>query len=190
MGLFETVFGSFWTAGQFASGRRAFIAGKYAEALALFQRVAAQKPDYIFSSGNFRQGLWSYIGRCHYYLGEFADARYAFERALIALHDDHLAHLSMGLTLARQRDYTNATREIVAGMEGLRNWIEDENSRDPSDAPWDPRNDIGKEIIASLAAVHDKNPDWPKLIERAEFIALKTENEIELVRRDRSRRHE
>jgi tetratricopeptide (TPR) repeat protein len=188
MGLFDKVFRSFWSAGQFASGRRAFLAGKYAEALTLFQKVAAQKAGYIFTSGNFRQGLWSYIGRCHYYLGEFADARYAFERALIAHHDDHVAHLFMGLTLARQCDYANATREIVAGMEGLRDWIEDENSRDPSDAPWDPRNNIGTEIIANLAAVRDKDPEWPKLIERAEFIALKTENEIELVRRDRSRR--
>jgi hypothetical protein len=42
---------SFRIAGQFQSGRRAFLAKKYEDALKYFQQVAQSNPDYIFVSG-------------------------------------------------------------------------------------------------------------------------------------------
>jgi tetratricopeptide (TPR) repeat protein len=168
-----SLLGSFRAAGLFASGRRAFLVGNYREALEHFEKLVATKPNYIFTSGNFRQGVWSYIGRCHYFLGAFAEARHGLERAIVADDHDHLARLFIGLTFARRGDYSDAARELARGIEGLGQWIENENSRDTLELPWDPTNGIRRQIIASLAMISGKQPDWPKLIESAEWIGAK-----------------
>jgi hypothetical protein len=48
---------SFKVAGQFQSGRQAFLAKNYEEALTSFQQVARADPNYIFESGLYRQGI-------------------------------------------------------------------------------------------------------------------------------------
>jgi tetratricopeptide (TPR) repeat protein len=73
---------SFKVAGQFQSGRQAFLAKNYEEALTYFQRAARGNPNYIFESALYRQGIWSYIGRAQYNLGKLQDARESLDRAL------------------------------------------------------------------------------------------------------------
>lgn len=178
---------SFRTAGQFASGRRAFLAKNYEEALGHFHKVSKTKPGYVFTASNYREGVWTYIGRCQYYLGRFADARQSLEHAISADNDDYLARIFLGLTLARQEDRINGVREMERGLAGLNGWIEYENSRNPSKSLWDPNLEIRKEITSSLAMISRKEPDRQKLIELVEWIGLKMEYEIEQVRRDERR---
>jgi len=187
MGLFSTAREIFWTSGQFASGRRAFLVKNYEEALGKFQKVADKNPGYVFTSSNYREGVWTYLGRCQYYLGKFAEARHSLERAVAADGDDHMARVFMGLTLARQGDDANGFREMERGLKGLEEWIEFENSRDPANSFWDPGHEIRKEIASGLAKISDKTPDRLKMIESAEWIGLKIEDEIDQVRRDRRR---
>jgi tetratricopeptide (TPR) repeat protein len=178
---------SFRTSGQFASGRRAFLVKNYEEALGHFQKVADKKPGYVFESMNLREGVWTYLGRCQYYLGKFAEARYALERAILTDRDDYFARLFMGLTLARQGDNANGFREMERGLTGLNEWIEYENSRDPSRSFWDPDHEIRKEIASSLTMISAKKPDRRKLIESAKWVGQKMEDEIDQVRRDARR---
>jgi tetratricopeptide (TPR) repeat protein len=178
---------SFRTSGQFASGRRAFLVKNYEEALRHFQKVANKSPGYVFRSGGFRETVWTYIGRCQYQLGQLADARFSLERALAAEGDDYLARVFMGVTLARRGDDANGFREIERGLKGLLEWIEYENSRDPSESFWDPSYQIRKEITEGLAMISAKKPDRQKLIESAEWIGMKIEDEIDQVRRDKRR---
>jgi hypothetical protein len=109
------------------------------------------------------------------------------ERALAAEGDDYLARVFMGVTLARRGDYANGFREIERGLKGLLEWIEYENSRDPSESFWDPSYQIRKEITEGLAMISAKKPDRQKLIESAEWIGMKIEDEIDQVRRDKRR---
>jgi hypothetical protein len=51
---------SFKVAGQFQSGRQAFLAKNYEEALTYFQRAARGNPNYIFESVLYRQGMELY----------------------------------------------------------------------------------------------------------------------------------
>ena len=90
-------------------------------------------------SGNFRESVWTYLGRCQYHLGNLDDARFSLERALAVYGDDYLARVFMGLTVARQGDDTNGFRELERGLKGLEEWIEYENSRDPAKSFWGPR---------------------------------------------------
>ncbi|HVH91721.1 MAG TPA: hypothetical protein VM783_10080, partial [Candidatus Acidoferrum sp.] len=65
---------SFKVAGQFQSGRQAFLAKNYEEALTSFQQVARADPNYIFESGLYRQGIWNYVGRAQYHTGKLLEA--------------------------------------------------------------------------------------------------------------------
>jgi tetratricopeptide (TPR) repeat protein len=179
---------SFRIGGQFAAGRRAFLARDHAKALGYFAKVAAAKPDYVFEAANFRASVWTYLGRCQYHLRKLADARYSLERALTANGDDYLARVFMGLTLARAGDDANGFREMERGLKGLHDWIEYENSRDPVKAFWDPRSEMRKEIGNALAIISEKKPDREKFIASAEWIGQTVEDEIEQVRRQERRR--
>jgi tetratricopeptide (TPR) repeat protein len=187
MALLKSLYESFRTSGQFASGRRAFLIKNYEEALGHFQKVAAKRTAYVFTSGNFRESVWSYIGRCHYCLGKFAEARHALERAMFADADDHLARIFMGLTFARQGDDANGVREMERGLKGLNEWIENENSRDASSSFWDAGQEIRKEIASCFAMISAKKRDQQNLIGSVEWIGLKMEDEIDQVRRDKRR---
>ncbi|MGH7927335.1 MAG: tetratricopeptide repeat protein [Candidatus Binatia bacterium] len=179
---------SFRTGGQFASGRRALLVKNYEEALGHFQKVADKRPGYVFESVNFREGVWTYLGRCQYHMGKLAEARHSLERAIGTNRDDYLASVFMGLTLARQGDNANGFREVEKGLKGLSDWIEYENSRDPSKSFWDPNLQIRKEIASVVEMISGRKPDAQKVIESTEWIGLKMENEVDQVRRDERRR--
>ena len=133
---------SFKVAGQFQSGRQAFLAKDYEAALASFQKVARADPNYMFESGLYRQGIWNYVGRAQYYTGKFAEASQSLERALKVYQDDHLAWVYLGLSRARSGDLSNGASEIERGMKGLYDWLEHYESSRPFEAFWDPRREI------------------------------------------------
>ena len=179
---------SFRIAGQFQSGRRAFLAKKCEDALKYFQRVEQSNPDYVFVSGNFREGIWTFIGRAQYSLGQLAEARQSLERAILSNQDDCFAKLFLGLTFARGNDHSNGQREIESGLRGLYDWIEQANAADPFDALWDPQREIRVEIKKCLAKIANKEVDWQEFIASGEWLGERMENEIDHVRRDEGRR--
>jgi tetratricopeptide (TPR) repeat protein len=178
---------SFKGAGQFQSGRQAFLARNYEAALTSFQRVARADPNYIFESGLYRQEIWNYVGRAQYYTGKLPEARQSLERALSVYQDDHLARLYLGLTRARTNDSTNGARDIESGMKGLYDWIEHHESSKPFEAFWDPRREIRSAIEKDLWLISANKIDWPQLIPNAEWLGQKIEDEIDQVRRQESR---
>ena len=179
---------SFRIAGQFQSGRRAFLAKKYEDAFKYFQQVGQSNPDYVFVSRNFRESIWTFVGRARYNLGQLAEARQSLERAGFSNQDDCLARLFLGLTFARGNDHSNGQREIESGLRGLYDWIEQANSADPFNALWDPQREIRVEIEKYLAKIANKEVDWQELIASGEWLGQRMENEIDLVRRDEGRR--
>jgi len=188
MGLFSSVFSGFRVAGKFQFGRRAFLAKKYEDALRYFQRVAQSNPDYIFVSGNFRESIWTFIGRAQYYLGQFGDARQSLERAILVNPNDCLAKLFLGLTFARENDYSNGQRGIESGLRGLYDWIGQANSADQFNVLWDPQREIRMEIEKCLAKIANKGADWQEVIASGEWLGQRMEDEIDQVQRDESRR--
>jgi hypothetical protein len=55
-----TACAAYQIAGQVQSGRQAFLAKNYEEALTYFQRAARGNPNYIFESVLYRQGMELY----------------------------------------------------------------------------------------------------------------------------------
>jgi tetratricopeptide (TPR) repeat protein len=178
---------SFKVAGQFQSGRQAFLAKNYEEALTSLQEAARTDPSYIFESVMYRQGIWNYVGRAQYHTGKLPEARQSLERALSVYQDDHLARLYLGLTRARIGDSTNGVREIQSGMKGLYDWLEHYESSRPFEAFWDPRREIRSAIEKDLKMISTNKIDWQQLIPNAEWLGQRFEDDIDHVRRQESR---
>jgi tetratricopeptide (TPR) repeat protein len=185
-----SLFRSYKSAGQFQAGRRLFLAKRWEEALAHFEKVAQSDGRYIFKSGLFRQGIWTYIGRAQYNLRRLSEARYSLELALDSCKDDHLARLCWGLTLARSGDEANGVRAIDEAMKGLHQWLEYINSSRPFDPFWDPLREIRSAIANDLGMIESKNVNCEQLIVNAEWLGQKMEDEIDCVRRQESRPNE
>jgi tetratricopeptide (TPR) repeat protein len=175
---------SFQAAGQVQSGRRALLINNPEQALAYFQQAAESNPNYVYESGLFREGIWTYVGRAQYSTGKLEEARRSLERALSVYKDDYLARIYLGLTLVRSDDRSTALKEIESGMKGLHDWLEYINTSRPFTAYWDPTREIRSELEKDLAMISGKDIDWPQLIASAEWIGQKMEDEMDKVKRD------
>jgi hypothetical protein len=80
--LFLTACSALNIPGQFTSGRQALIRGDAATAVDRFQRVAGLDPNYQVGSVDFRQSIWTYLGRAQYSLGNLPAAKESLEKAL------------------------------------------------------------------------------------------------------------
>jgi tetratricopeptide (TPR) repeat protein len=175
---------SFQVAGQVQSGRRALLINNPEQALASFQQAAETNPNYIYESGLYREGVWTYVGRAQYSTGKFEEARRSLERALSIYKDDNLAKLYLGLTLARLNDRSMGRKEIESGMKGLYDWLEYINASRPYTAYWDPTREIRSELDKNLKLIGGKDIDWPQLIASGEWVGQKMEDEMDKVKRD------
>lgn len=178
---------SFRAGSQILAGRQALLTNNPEQALVYFQQVAQTDPNYIYTSGLYQEGVWTYLGRAQYAMGKLEDARQSFERALSVYKDDYLARLYLGLTLLRSGDQSRGLKELEAGLKGLYDWLEYMNYSRPHEAFWDPRRQIRSEIEKTLAMISGRDTDPQKLIESAEWIGMEMEKEIDRVRQDEKR---
>jgi len=179
---------AYQAAGQVQSGRQALLINKPEEALGYFQQVGQSNPNYIFQSGLYREGIWTYVGRSQYILGRLPEARQSLEKALSVYPDDYLARIYLGLTLVRSGEDSRGLKELASGMKGLYDWLEYMNRTMPYTAFWDPLREIRSELEKDLNLLSSKDVDRPQLIASAEWIGKRMEEEIDLVRRDEQRR--
>jgi tetratricopeptide (TPR) repeat protein len=178
---------AYQAAGQVQAGRQALLINKPEDALAYFYQVAQTNPNYIFQSENYREGIWTYVGRSQYSLGRLTEARQSLEKALSIYPDDYLARIYLGLTLMRSGEDSTGSKELASGLQGLYDWLEYMNRTMPFTAFWDPRGEIRSEIQKDLDLLSGKDVDRPQLISSAEWIGQRMEEEIDLVRRDEQR---
>jgi len=181
---------SFQTTGQVQSGRRALLVNDSETALPYFVEAANREPNYVYISENFREGIWTYVGRTQYALKRYQDARQSLERALANDKDDNMARLYYGLTLLRLGDTARGVKEIKNAMQGIHDWLEYMERTRPIQAFWDPSREIRKTIENDLDETRGKDLTLENLIADAEWLGNKMENEIERVRQDERRQYE
>lgn len=176
--------------GQFQSGRRALMAGDPETAVSYLSGVADQNPSYVNIIQNYRESIWTYLGRAQYESKRYAEARKSLERALSMDKDDPLARLYLGLTLMQTGDAARGTKEVEAGMKGLYDWIEYMNRTQPFQAFWDPTFQIRKQIDQSLGAIASKDFRSEQFVADAGWVGQKFEEELDKVRQDERRQFE
>src|SRR4030095_3503951 len=178
---------AYQAAGQVQSGRQALLINKPEDALGYFQQVAQSNRNYIFQSGLYREGIWTYIGRSQYLLGRFPEARQSLEKALSVDQDDYLARIYLGLTLLRSGEDSRGLKELGSGMKGLYDWLGYMNRTRAYTAFFAPRGDIRTALLNDIDMLSSKDADRQQLISSAEWIGQRMEEEIDLVRRDEQR---
>jgi hypothetical protein len=95
--------------GEFASGRRALMAGDYPMALSYFEPIAKRDPNYVAPFSGIRESIWTYLGRAQYQTGKLAEAKASLERALSQVPGDTVAKLYLALTNVRLQLTEKAT---------------------------------------------------------------------------------
>jgi tetratricopeptide (TPR) repeat protein len=171
---------SFQVAGDVQTGRRALIMKDPETALAYLVRAAEKDPNYIYSSANFRESVWTYVGRSQYALGRYDEARRSLERALSVYRDDAMAQIYLGLTWLRSGDLAQGLKVLQLGLKALYDWIEYLNRLSPSTAFWDPSGNIRKEIDKTLAMTSGERVEsLNSIIENAEWIGQQFRREFD-----------
>ncbi|MGH7846261.1 MAG: tetratricopeptide repeat protein [Candidatus Binatia bacterium] len=169
--------------GAIQSGRAELRYGDPKVALAYFQHAAELDPDYRFSRSLWREGVWTYVGKAHYALGNRSKARAALERARELHPDDPIARLYLGLVLAREGEQDRAIREIVAGLSGVKEWLEYADFNLSDGRFWDIDRRFRNRIDKTLETISTGEFVWPELISEAEWLGKELEEEIERARR-------
>ena len=169
--------------GEVGAGRFDLLYGDSNKALAHFQRAAEIDPQFLYYSV-LPQGIWTYVGRAQYRLGNLPEARQNFERALARYDRDNLARLYLGLALGRDGERPRGLKEIQAGMKGLYDWMEFAEYKTLYGRFWDPGRDIRRGIEQNLKLTQAKEIDWPTVIAGGEWVGRRMEEEIDRFRRD------
>ncbi len=173
--------------GQFQAGRRALLVGDPETAQSYFSAVAEQEPNYVNVIQNYRESVWTYLGRSQYETKRYPEARKSLERALSLDRDDQIAKLYLGLTQLRTGDQPAGLKQVESGMKGLYEWIEYMNRTRPFQAFWDPSFQIRKQIDQTLASISSKDAGSENLIADAEWVGKIFEEELDKVRNDERR---
>ena len=171
--------------GEIHAGRQALLLDRPGQALFRFQRAAQLKPEYLTWFTELDQGVWTYVGKSHYMLGNLTAARQALERAKATHKEDYLARLYLGLVLARLGERERGLREIRAGLRGLKRWLIDVDRYSIESAYWDPNRRLRSEIQKSLALIESREFTWAGLIAIGEWLGREFEEEIDLVEEDK-----
>jgi tetratricopeptide (TPR) repeat protein len=177
----------FAVGGSFQSGRRALLAGDPETAMAYFATVAEREPNYANVIQNYRENIWTYLGRAQYEAKRYPEARNSLERALSMDPNDQTARLYLGLTLLRTGDSSRGLKEMEAGMKGLYDWIEYMNRTRPHQAYWDPNFQIRKQIDQTLGSVSGRDFKPELVLADAEWVGKTFEEELDKVREDERR---
>ncbi|HUK42220.1 MAG TPA: hypothetical protein VLX11_14295 [Candidatus Acidoferrales bacterium] len=163
---------------EFSSGRQALLKGDYESALGHFQVVAQQDPSYVYG-GVLMQGIWSYVGRTQYLVGQYPQAQKTLEQARGDPNNNDLANLYLGLTLMRMGDRQKGLEDLQTGMKGIAQFINyvTEAFRFQIGQYWDPGYTLRNAIQRTLGAASGDNIDWQPLIADAEWIGMNFEQE-------------
>jgi len=163
---------------EFSSGRQALFKGNYEAALGFFQIAAQKDPGYVYG-GVLRQGVWSYVGRTQYLIGQYPQAEKTLEQARGGPNNNELANLYLGLTLMRMGDRQKGVEDLQAGMKGVAQFINyvTEVFRYQIGQYWDPGYTLRNAVQRTLVAASGGNIDWQQLIADAEWIGMNFEQE-------------
>lgn len=170
------------------AGRQAYLKGNNEIALSYFQNAAQMDPNYVYGTA-LKQGIWSYVGRTEYAIGKLPQAQQTLTRAVSQNRNEDLARLYLGLTLAQEGDRQTGLREIEGGMKGIYDWLEyiTNEHRFSFGRFWDPASEIRSSIQGDLAMISGRDVDWTKLINNAEWVGRRFEEENDQAGRDEAR---
>jgi tetratricopeptide (TPR) repeat protein len=173
---------SFKVESEIQSGRSALRYGDPKVALTHFQRAVDLDPDYSTDFTLLEEGVWTYVGRSYYDMGDLGDARQALERARERDDRDKMAELYLGLVLVRTGDHDRGLKELEGGFKGLGNWLEYVDQNVSRGYFWDPGGTIRSQIRQDLKMISSKDVNWNELVASGERLGQQVEERVNQVK--------
>ncbi len=170
--------------GEVQSGRSALKLGQPKEALTYFEAAAAQDPNYTTRFTLLNTGIWTYVGRSYYEIGEKEKALASLKRAKESSSDDYIGRIYLGLVMAQTGNTRGGKAGLEAGLKGLAVWLESLSGIGLRGQLWDPEHRIANGITKLLKMVQVERPDWQGLATNVEWLGKALEEEIENVKDD------
>ena len=167
------------------SGRNALKLGQPKAAITHFEAAAQSNPNYLTDFTLLDIGISSYIGMAYYQAGEKEKALESFRKAKQRHSDDHFARVFLGLTLSQTGQTRQGKTELVAGLSGLRGWLDETRRSNVGRAEFsDPGDSLANEIGEILKLLQGEEVNWRKVDENVVQLAKDFDDEIDEVERD------
>ena len=171
------------------SGRIALKLGQPKEALTHFQAAAHLDPNYTTRFTLLNTGIWTYIGRAYYEVGEKKKALASLKRAKESSSDDYFARIYLGLVMSQIGRQREGIAELEAGLQGLGIWLESLRGHHEGQY-WDPGGHLQRAIAETRGLLQEERINSAKLDEYVRWLGENFEEEIEEVRYDKQRDRE
>ncbi len=169
------------------SGRSALKLGESKEALAQFEAAAAQDPNYMTRFTLLNTGIWTYVGRAYYAIGEKDNALASLKRAKESSSDDYVGRIYLGLVMAQTGNMREGRPELEAGLKGLAVWLQNLPGQSQTGQLWDPEHRIADGISQTRKMSQAERPDWQGIAANVEWLGKALEEEIENVKDDKAK---
>jgi len=164
------------------SGRSALMLGQPKEALTHFEAAAAQDPNYTTRFTLLNTGIWTYVGRAYYEIGEKEKALASLKRAKDSSSNDYVGRIYLGLVMSQNGRRREGFAELEAGLKGLAIWLESLPDEGRDGQYWDTEHRIANGNSKLLKMVQVERPDWQSIATNVEWLGKALEAEIENVR--------
>jgi len=168
------------------SGRRALKLGQPKEALTHFEAAAAQEPNYTTRFTLLNTGIWTYIGRAYYEIGEKEKALESLKRAKDNSSDDYFARIYLGLVMSQNGRRREGIAELEAGLKGLWIWLVSLHDQSRDGQYWDPAGKLQRAIAETQGLLGEDSINLVRVNENVRWLGENFEEEIEEVREDKN----
>jgi len=169
------------------SGRSALKLGQPKEALTHFEAAAAQDPNYTTRFTLLNTGIWTYVGRAYYEIGEKEKALASLKRAKDSSSDDYLARIYLGLVMFQNGRRREGIAELEAGLKGLTVWLGTLPGRSLDGQYWDPGNYLADTISKTRNMLQAREPNWQGIAANVVWLGKEFEEEVDEVKRQKDR---
>ncbi len=172
------------------SGRRALKLGQPKEALTHFEAAGRVDPNYTTRFTLLNTGIWTYVGRAYYEIGEQEKALASLKRAKESSSDDYFARIYLGLVMSQNGSRREGIAELEGGLVGLGNWLDSLPWQGFDGQYWDPSGRLKNGIVETRGLLRAETINLARVDENVRWLGKEFEEEIEDVRDDKQRERE
>jgi tetratricopeptide (TPR) repeat protein len=169
---------------EIATGRAYLRTEQPDRALPHFEVAAQADPDYVTDFTEFPVGVWTYIGRSYYELGDLDKARAALDRSVRMHRNAILGHTYLGAVQIGLGQISLGLKTASTGLENLHAWFAQLDAHNPYSNYWDPSNQVRDTTATLIRDIRTGGEDWVQIASSLDWIGWQMDEEIDLSHRD------
>jgi len=174
--------GAFQDSMDIAAGQEALWTLNYPKALSEFEKGVKLDPNFVDTSTEFPENVYTFLGQSYYGMNDLPKARAALEQSVARHPDAILGNLYLGIVKLRQGQTPSGLQSAEKGLTLLNSWWKTLDATDSNSCYWDPGDWIRNHTIRLLSQVRKK--DTRQIAARLDRLGLRMEQEVRWSYRD------